>query len=426
MVMMTSHFTDRVPFEQVYITGLIRDRDGQKMSKSKGNVLDPIDLIDGIALDALVDKRTASLMQPQMKAAIEKHTREEFPDGIPAFGADALRFTFTALAGHGRDIKFDLSRCQGYRNFLNKLWNASRFVLMHVGEQPLPAAASGDDSDVISRWIRSRLSRTIIEVDRALADYRFDLASSALYEFVWHEFCDWYLELAKPALADDADAGTRASTRRTLAEVLDATLRLLHPFVPFVTEEIWQRIRTPLALQADFLAASEWPEAGAIDERAEADAEWLKAVIMAVRSARTELNLAPGKPMPLLVQLAGPEDAERFDRFGDLVRRLARLESIELTDEARDSSDCAVQLCGEMRLLIPLAGLVDIGEELARLNKQLERERKGLQQVTGKLANERFVANAPTEVVDKERQRKTDHERSVEELEAQIARLENL
>ncbi len=427
MIMMTGHFTGKVPFEQVYITGLIRDRDGQKMSKSKGNVLDPIDLIDGIDLDSLVEKRTASLMQPQMKAAIEKHTRDEFPDGIPAFGADALRFTFTALAGHGRDIKFDLARCQGYRNFLNKLWNASRFVLMHIGEEALPAARSGNvPGDMISRWIRSRLNRTIAEVDQALSDYRFDLASSALYEFVWHEFCDWYLELAKPALADDADAATRASTRRTLAEVLDATLRLLHPFVPFVTEEIWQRIRTPLALETKYLATAAWPEAGAVDEQAEADAEWLKDVIMGVRSARTELDLAPGKPMPLLVQQASDEDVERFERFGELVRRLARLETIELADEARDVSDCAVQLCGEMRLLIPLAGLVDVEAELARLNKQLERESKGLAQVTGKLANERFVANAPAEVVEKERRRKIDHERSVEELKAQIARLENL
>ncbi|MBS3742887.1 MAG: valine--tRNA ligase [Wenzhouxiangellaceae bacterium] len=427
MIMMTGHFTGKVPFEQVYITGLIRDRDGQKMSKSKGNVLDPIDLIDGIDLDSLVEKRTAALLQPKMKAAIEKHTRDEFPDGIPAFGADALRFTFTALAGHGRDIKFDLARCQGYRNFLNKLWNASRFVLMHIGEEALPAARTGNDpGDMISRWIRSRLDRTIAEVDRALSDYRFDLASSALYEFVWHEFCDWYLELAKPALADDADPATRASTRRTLAEVLDATLRLLHPFVPFVTEEIWQRIRTPLALETDYLATAAWPEAGAVDERAEADAEWLKGVIMGVRSARTELDLAPGKPMPLLVQQASGEDAERFERFGELVRRLARLETIELVDEARDASDCAVQLCGEMRLLIPLAGLVDVEAELARLNKQLERESKGLAQVTGKLANERFVANAPAEVVEKERRRKVDHERSVEELKAQIGRLKNL
>ena len=427
MIMMTGHFTDHVPFEQVYITGLIRDRDGQKMSKSKGNVLDPIDLIDGIDLDALVEKRTAALMQPHLKQQIEKHTREEFPEGIPAFGADALRFTFTSLAGHGRDIKFDLARCQGYRNFINKLWNASRFVLMHVGDEALPAADSADPSgDVISRWIRSRLSRAIAEVDQALADYRFDLASSALYEFVWHEFCDWYLELAKPALADEADTATRASTRRTLAEVLDATLRLLHPFVPFVTEEIWQRIRTPLALETDFLATAGWPDAGRIDDQAEGDAEWLKAVIMAVRSARTELGLAPGKPMPLLVQQAAGEDVARFERFGDLVRRLARLDKIELVDATRDSADCAVQLCGEMRLLIPLAGLVDIEAELARLTKQLERERKGLQQVSAKLANERFIANAPAEVVDKERRRKIDHERSVEKLETQIAILEKL
>jgi len=425
MIMMTSHFTGRVPFRQVYITGLIRDRDGQKMSKSKGNVLDPIDLIDGIDLERLVAKRTAALMQPHMKAAVEAHTREEFPDGIPAFGADALRFTFTALAGHGRDINFDLARCEGYRNFLNKLWNAARFVLMHVGDEPL-AAADGIDDDVVSRWIRSRLNRTITEVDAALADYRFDLASGALYDFVWHEFCDWYLELAKPALADDAVDGVRASTRRTLAEVLDAVLRLLHPFVPFVTEEIWQRLRRPLDLAHEFLAVADWPVAGNRDRESEADVNWLKNVISAVRSARTELDLAPGKAMPLLVQRASDDDARRLDRFGALIERLARLESIERVDEKRDTDDCAVQLAGDMRLLIPLAGLVDLGEELARLGKRLERERKGLQQAENKLANERFVENAPAEVVDRERQRRAQHEAAVAELEQQVARLERL
>jgi len=425
MIMMTSHFTGRVPFRQVYITGLIRDRDGQKMSKSKGNVLDPIDLIDGIDLERLVAKRTAALMQPHMKAAVEAHTREEFPDGIPAFGADALRFTFTALAGHGRDINFDLARCEGYRNFLNKLWNAARFVLMHVGDEPLPAA-DRIDGDVVSRWIRSRLNRTITEVDAALADYRFDLASGALYDFVWREFCDWYLELAKPALADDADDGVRASTRRTLAEVLDALLRLLHPFVPFVTEEIWQRLRRPLDLAHEFLAVADWPVAGNRDRESEADVNWLKDVISAVRSARTELDLAPGKPMPLLVQRASDDDARRLDRFGALSERLARLESIEGVDEKRDTDDCAVQLAGDMRLLIPLAGLVDLGEELARLGKRLERERKGLQQAENKLANERFVENAPAEVVDRERQRRAQHEAAVAELEQQVARLERL
>ncbi|MBY6205921.1 valine--tRNA ligase [Halomonas denitrificans] len=423
MIMMTGHFTGKVPFEQVYITGLIRDRDGQKMSKSKGNVLDPIDLIDGIGLDDLVAKRTAALMQPQMKKAIEKHTREEFPDGIPAFGADALRFTFAALAGHGRDIKFDLSRCEGYRNFLNKLWNASRFVFMNIGDDALPDAPA---DDVISRWIRSSLARTIEQVDRALDDYRFDLTAQALYEFTWHQFCDWYLELAKPALADDADPATAAGTRRTLAEVLDALLRLLHPFVPFVTEEIWQKLRGPLAIDEAFLAGAAWPSAGAVDEAAEADAEWLKQAVGAVRSARTELGLAAGKPMPLLVQNATDADLDRIERFDGLIRRLARLETIDAVSDDRDTADCAVQLAGEMRLLIPLAGLVDMGEEIARLEKQLERERKGLQVAEKKLANERFVGNAPAEVVDKERQRLADHGQKVAELEAQIEKLRAL
>ncbi|NBD96013.1 MAG: valine--tRNA ligase [Gammaproteobacteria bacterium] len=425
MIMMTKHFTGKVPFEQVYITGLIRDRDGQKMSKSKGNVLDPIDLIDGIDLDALVEKRTASMMQPQKAKAVEKATRDEYPDGIPAFGADALRFTFTALAGHGRDIKFDLGRCEGYRNFLNKLWNAARFTLMNTGEDKLPVPEA-DDYDVLSRWIRSALNRTINEVDTALADYRFDLAAKALYEFVWHEFCDWYLELAKPALADDADEATARATRYTLATILEATLKLLHPFVPFITEEIWQRVRVPAGIEADTIMATRWPEGGEIDAAAEADADWLRTVISAIRSARTELGLAPGKPMPLMVQLGNDEDHERLERFSSLIQRLARIESIERVDDDRDSADCAVALAGNLRLLIPLAGLVDIGEEVARLNKQLEREQKGLTQAEKKLANERFVENAPTEVVDKERQRLEEHKGKVAELTAQIEKLENL
>jgi valyl-tRNA synthetase len=425
MVMMTSHFTGKVPFEQVYITGLIRDREGQKMSKSKGNILDPIDLIDGIDLESLVNKRTSAMMQPQLAKKIEKATREEFPDGIPAFGADALRFTFTALAGHGRDIKFDLGRCEGYRNFINKLWNAARFTLMNTGEEKLPAPAE-HELDVLSRWILSRLTHTIVEVDRALADYRFDLAARALYEFVWNEFCDWYLELSKPALAEDADPVTARATRHTLATVLERTLRLLHPFVPFVTEEIWQKVRVPAGIETESIMVTPWPETMTIDEEAVADAEWLKAIISAIRSARTELNLAPGKPMPLMVQLGEAEDHKRLEHFAELIRRLARIEAIDRVPDDRDSGDCAVALAGNLRLLIPLAGLVDIGEELARINKQLERERKGLEQVQKKLANERFVENAPAEVVDKERQRLADHQTTVAELEAQVEKLERL
>jgi len=425
MIMMTGHFTGKMPFEQVYITGLIRDRDGHKMSKSRGNVLDPLDLIDGIDLDSLVAKRTEAMMQPHRARAIEKATRAEFPDGIPAFGADALRFTFAALAGYGRDIKFDLGRCEGYRNFLNKLWNAARFTLMNTGDEPLPPPQE-HEYDVLSRWIRSRLSRTIKQVDEALEGYRFDLAARAMHEFVWHEFCDWYLELAKPALADDADAATARATRYTLATVLEATLRMLHPFVPFVTEEIWQRVRRPAGVDTDTIMKTRWPEADTIDEAAEADTEWLKRVISAVRSARTELGLAPGKPMPLLIQRGSDSDHERLARFGPFIQRLARIESIDRVDDSRDSADCAVALAGDMRLLIPLAGLVDISAEIERLQKQLAREEKGLKQTEGKLANERFVANAPAAVVDKERQRLADHQARVRELSAQIDTLEKL
>ena len=425
MIMMTGHFTGQVPFKQVYMTGLIRDRDGQKMSKSKGNVLDPLDLIDGIELTPLIEKRTSALMQPEMKASIEQHTSEEFPDGISAYGADALRFTFTSLAGYGRDIKFDLSRCEGYRNFLNKLWNASRFVLMNIGNQPLPVIDDANP-DPISGWIRSSLNRTIAQVDDALANYRFDLASQALYEFIWNEFCDWYLELAKPALNHDDDTALQQQTRRTLAEVLETCLRLLHPFAPFITEEIWQRLRAPLALEGDFIATAAWPEAGATDHVAETEVDWLKQVISAIRSARTELQLPPGKPMPLLVQQATDRDQQRFVQFDHWIRRLARLESIELVGDDRDAGDCAVQLCGEMRLLIPLAGLVDIGEELARLEKQHQRESKGLEMVQNKLANERFVQNAPEAVVEKERTRLKEHEAALAQLDQQIEKLRNI
>ncbi|MFP4208528.1 MAG: valine--tRNA ligase [Wenzhouxiangella sp.] len=425
MIMMTGHFTGKVPFEQVYITGLIRDSHGQKMSKSKGNVLDPLDLIDGIALEQLVEKRTSAMMQPHLARRIEKATREEFPDGIPPFGADALRFTFTALAGHGRDIKFDLARCAGYRNFLNKLWNAARFTLMNVGEEALPAP-SDDELDVLSRWILSRLNRTIGEVDQALAQYRFDLAARALYEFVWNEFCDWYLELSKPALFEEAaaaDPATARATRHTLAGVLETTLRLLHPFVPFITEEIWQRVRVPAGATAASISQAAWPQAGRPDPEAEADAEWLKQVVSAIRSARTELNLAPGKPMPLLVEEASASDRARLARFGDLIRRLARLERIEPSQGDHDPAACASALAGEMRLLIPLAGLVDVGEELARLGKQLEREEKGHEVVARKLANERFVANAPAEVVARERSRLAEHEAAITDLRDRIQRL---
>ena len=430
MIMMTGHFTGQVPFEKVYITGLIRDAEGQKMSKSKGNVLDPIDLIDGIDLEALVAKRTQSLMQPNKAAKIEKATRKEFADGIEAQGADALRFTFTALAGHGRDLNFDLSRCAGYRHFLNKLWNAARFTLMNVGTSPL-TPPSPDDLDIPSRWIQSRLNQTIHAVNRALDQYRFDLASQALYEFVWHEFCDWYLELSKPALLEEnaqAQPALAAATRYTLASVLETTLRALHPFVPFITEEIWQQVKVPAGKHGDTISLQAWPEAGIEDTDAMADVEWLKAVISGLRSARTELNLPPSKPLPLLIENGNAEDKARMDRLGGLVMRLARLASIEwLSADTNDASDGAsVTLVGQMRLLIPLAGLVDVAEELERLTKLLDREQNGLTATEKKLGNARFVENAPADVVDKERQRLSQHQHAVSELSAQIDKLKAL
>ncbi|MEN1728251.1 MAG: class I tRNA ligase family protein, partial [Pseudomonadota bacterium] len=285
------------------------------------------------------------------------------------------------------------------------------------------------DLDAPSRWIRSQLDRTITTVDQALVDYRFDLAAKALYEFVWNEFCDWYLELSKPALFEEAEADNPAlanATRHTLATVLETTLRLLHPFIPFVTEEIWQRVRVPAGVDGEHLMLCRWPETGKPDTAAEADTDWLKSVISAIRSARTELNLAPGKPMPLLIQHGSEADRERLNRFEDLIKRLARLERIETVADDRDSSDCAVALAGDMRLLIPLAGLVDVGEELARLEKQLDRESKGLMGTEKKLANERFVANAPAEVVERERERLVEHQTKVDELRSQIDKLKAL
>jgi len=425
MIMMTEKFTGQVPFRQVYIHGLVRDREGQKMSKSKGNILDPIDLIDGIETDALVEKRTRGLMRPKMASKIEKATRKEFPDGIQPVGADALRFTFAALATPGRDIKFDLSRCEGYRNFINKLWNASRFVLMNTGEQALEPA-DPEAMDLPARWIRSRTSAVTAAVNAHLAAYRFDLAASTVYDFVWHEFCDWYLELSKPALEEGADPATALATRRTLAETLDAILRLLHPFIPFVTEEIWHKVKVPAGVSGQALINAEWPEAGQADPEAEAEVEWLRTVIQAIRSARTELNMAPGKHLPVMVQSAEESDRRRLEHFAPLIRRLARVESITEAGPETTGDDCAVAMAGNLKLLIPLAGLVDVAEELARLQKQLDRERKGLQSSKGKLENTRFVENAPAEVVEKERQRLAEHHKTVERLEEQIEKMEGL
>jgi valyl-tRNA synthetase len=422
MIMMGLKFMDDVPFRTIYIHGLIRDAHGQKMSKSKGNVLDPLDLIDGIELEPLVDKRTTGLMQPEMAPAIEKATRREFPDGIPAYGTDALRFTFAALATTGRDIRFDLGRIEGNRNFCNKLWNAARFVLMQTDGQDI---APGPEQGIIDRWIRSRMNRMLAEVESQLSAYRLDLAAQALYEFTWNEYCDWYLEFAKATL-QSGEPAAQAATRHTLLAVLETTLRALHPIIPFITEEIWQRVRPALNISGDSIMLQPFPSAGAFDDGAEQDVEWVKGVVQGVRRIRSELNLPPGRLLDAWLQGGGASDREREERFSDALAQLARLESAQWVGAEAPTAQCAVALVGDLKILIPLKGLVDVEEELARLNKQLERETADLRKSEAKLGNRRFVDNAPAAVVEQERLRLAAHRANVENFRDQVRRMESL
>jgi valyl-tRNA synthetase len=421
MIMMTDHFTGRVPFKHVYITGLVRDKDGQKMSKSKGNILDPIDIIDGITLDALVEKRTQGLMQPQMAEKIRKATQKEFADGIPAFGTDALRFTFASLATHGRDIKFDLNRAEGYKNFCNKLWNAARFVLMHC--EDFSAQGASPASSQAERWLLAQLAQTSHEVETHFAEYRFDLASTALYEFTWNTYCDWFLEFAKPALAGD-DKAAADSMRHTLLSALEATLRLLHPVIPFITEEIWHAIAPKLGINGDTISTRSYPKAadfGKTDAGAVADIEWLKAVVGNIRRIRSEMNIAPGKTIPLLWQSPQNDDRKRMANADAALKFLARLESIdELTGEAPAA---ATALVGELQVFIPLAGLIDLDAEKSRLAKELKRIEGEIGKCRGKLSSDTFVANAPPAVVEQERQRLADWQAQQSALAAQLQKL---
>jgi valyl-tRNA synthetase len=421
MIMMTDHFTGKVPFEHVYITGLVRDKDGQKMSKSKGNILDPIDIIDGITLDALVEKRTQGLMQPQMAEKIRKATQKEFPDGIPAFGTDALRFTFASLATHGRDIKFDLNRAEGYKNFCNKLWNAARFVLMHCEDfsaSGKPAARSEAE-----RWLLAQLAQTSAEVETHLEAYRFDLASTALYEFTWNTFCDWFLEFAKPALAGEhKDAAD--SMRHTMLFALEATLRLLHPTIPFITEEIWHSIAPKLGISGNSISTQTYPKPddfGTLDATASANIEWLKAAVGSIRRIRSEMNISPGKSIPLLWQSTQADDHKRMVGYDSTLKFLTRLESIsKLSDDAPTS---ATALVGDLQLFIPLAGLIDLDAEKTRLAKELKRIETEIGKCRGKLSSETFVANAPAAVVDQERQRLADWQAQQTALAEQLRKL---
>ncbi|MEA9795416.1 valine--tRNA ligase [Xanthomonas campestris pv. raphani] len=424
MIMATDSFTGQVPFRDVYITGLIRDAQGQKMSKSKGNVLDPLDIIDGISIEDLVAKRTSGLMQPRMAEKIEKATRKEFPDGIIAHGADALRFTIAALATHGRDIKFDLGRAEGYKNFCNKLWNATRFVLMNTeGAQfsgvPQPQTET-------ERWILARLDAVAAEAQVHYANYRFDLLAQTLYEFAWNAFCDWFVELAKPAL-NGAVQDAADSTRHTLLYVLEALLRLLHPLTPFVTEELWQQVAPRLGITGDTISLQAFPQRGDVDTSgyagAEADIEWLKAMVSALRRVRSELNVPPSKQVRLWLQAGSSDDRARVARFASQLAFLLKLEAIDWLAAGQEAPPAAAAIVGELTLLVPLEGLVDMDAERTRLDKEIKRVESEIGKCNGKLGNATFVQNAPAAVVEQERARLNDWTTQLTGLREQRAKL---
>ena len=442
MIMLTLHFKKEVPFSTVYVHGLVRDNHGQKMSKSKGNVIDPIDLIDGIDLESLVQKRTAGLMQPRMREKIEKQTRKDFPDGFTPYGTDALRYTYYSLASTGRDINFDVGRIEGFRNFCNKIWNASRYVLMNCEVQDeqgnrIEAQDCGQDGSedyelsVADRWIISKLQQAEKAVADGIESYRFDLASQALYDFIWNEYCSWYLELSKPVLnSDDFSAAQKKGTRRTMVRVLETTLRLAHPLMPFITEEIWQRVKDLAGVSSQqgkgdtiMLAAMPICDDSLIDEQAMADVEWLKGVIEGVRNIRGEMNISPAKNIPLYFANGSDNDQRCLEANTQFLQKLASLESITWLNPGDEAPMSATGLVGEMEILVPMAGLIDKDAETARLNKEIDKIKKDAQRVEGKLNNPKFVDKAPEAVVQKERDKLTEMQSALSKLEEQVAKI---
>ncbi|WP_447593315.1 valine--tRNA ligase [Aquipseudomonas campi] len=419
MIMLSTHLTGQIPFKTVYVHGLVRDGQGQKMSKSKGNVLDPLDIVDGITLDQLLEKRTSGMMQPKLAEKIAKQTKAEFPEGINSYGTDALRFTFCSLASTGRDIKFDMGRVEGYRNFCNKLWNAANFVIENTDDKDTGVNGEEVELSSVDRWIISQLQRTEAEVTRQLEAFRFDLAAQALYEFTWDQYCAWYLELVKPVLWDEnAPLERQRGTRRTLIRVLEVILRLAHPFMPFITEEIWQRIKTQAGVSGDTLMLQAWPVANEsrIDAAAEGDIEWVKALMLGVRQIRGEMKISMAKRIDIILANASEEDLRRLTDNAPLLNKLAKLESVRVLAAGEEAPMSATALVGEMEVLVPMAGLIDKDAELARLDKEIQRLDGEVKRVGGKLSNEGFVAKAPAEVLDKERAKLAEAEQALGKL----------
>ena len=425
MIMMGLKFTGEVPFREVYIHGLIRDHDGQKMSKSKGNVIDPLDIVDGIPIDALLIKRTSGLMQPKMQPAIERATRRQFPQGIPAFGTDALRLSFASLATQSRDLRFDMARVEGYRNFCNKLWNAARFVLMNVEDQDL--RRGGAEFGLADRWIGSRLRAALERVELGFADYRLDNVASALYEFTWNEFCDWYLEFSKAVLQSPAasDAQKRG-TRLTLIGTLEMLLRALHPLAPFITEEIWQRARLSAGVAGETVMLAPFPAGAPADADAEREMRWVMDFILGVRQIRGEMDIPWSRRLDVLLQNASAADIAFLERNLFLLERLAGISAPQLLGPAAAAPISAVALLGGLQILVPMAGLIDPAAELDRLAKRLRRSEGELEKLQAKLAKPEFAENAPPEVVAKDTLRRTELLTEIGQLRAQTRRVSAL
>lgn len=430
MIMMTMHFCKdedgkaQVPFKTVYVTGLIRDENGDKMSKSKGNVLDPIDMIDGVDLESLVAKRTGNMMQPQLAAKIEKNTRKTFENGIEAYGTDSLRFTLAAMASTGRDINWDMKRLEGYRNFCNKLWNASRYVLMNTEEQDCGFAAGAElEYSLADKWIESQFELAAKEFNGHIDNFRLDMAANTLYEFIWNQFCDWYLELTKPVLWKGTEAQQRA-TRRTLITVLEKTLRLAHPVIPYITETIWQSVK-PLVdgVEGDTIMLQALPQYDAANFNQEAldDIEWVKAFITSIRNLRAEYDINPGKPLEVMLKAANEQDAARIEANKPVLVSLAKLESIRVLADGEATPACATALVGKSELMIPMAGLIDKDAELDRLAKEIAKTQGEIARIEGKLGNEGFVAKAPEAVITKEREKLAGYQEALVKLEQQKA-----